>query len=139
MFCFYFFKRKTAYEMRISDWSSDVCSSDLLDDARVAGFGHRTGTEVGGHVHGVAVDPAQAALGLRALEAAFHPLLRGQVELAGHVGVGAAARERDQAAGVVRAQAVGAVPDPVLAFGLVQRVEVEQGFPLRSEEHTSEL
>src|SRR3546814_1425883 len=27
--CFFFFKRKTAYEMRISDWSSDVCSSDL--------------------------------------------------------------------------------------------------------------
>src|SRR3546814_7545444 len=29
-FCF-FFKQKTAYEMRISDWSSDVCSSDLWD------------------------------------------------------------------------------------------------------------
>src|SRR3546814_3299741 len=29
-FClFFFFKQKTAYEMRISDWSSDVCSSDL--------------------------------------------------------------------------------------------------------------
>src|SRR3546814_2669895 len=28
--CF-FFKQKTAYEMRISDWSSDVCSSDLID------------------------------------------------------------------------------------------------------------
>src|SRR3546814_10243104 len=27
--CFFFFKHKTAYEMRISDWSSDVCSSDL--------------------------------------------------------------------------------------------------------------
>src|SRR3546814_1425872 len=27
--CFFFFKQKTAYEMRISDWSSDVCSSDL--------------------------------------------------------------------------------------------------------------
>src|SRR3546814_9601713 len=27
----FFFKQKTAYEMRISDWSSDVCSSDLLD------------------------------------------------------------------------------------------------------------
>src|SRR3546814_2592024 len=27
--CFLFFKQKTAYEMRISDWSSDVCSSDL--------------------------------------------------------------------------------------------------------------
>src|SRR3546814_9956307 len=30
MFFFFFFKQKTAYEMRISDWSSDVCSSDLL-------------------------------------------------------------------------------------------------------------
>src|SRR3546814_1291639 len=29
-FFFLFFKQKTAYEMRISDWSSDVCSSDLL-------------------------------------------------------------------------------------------------------------
>src|SRR3546814_5100695 len=28
-FCCFFFKQKTAYEMRISDWSSDVCSSDL--------------------------------------------------------------------------------------------------------------
>src|SRR3546814_10762439 len=27
---FFFFKQKTAYEMRISDWSSDVCSSDLM-------------------------------------------------------------------------------------------------------------
>src|SRR3546814_2335256 len=39
--CF-FFKQKTAYEMRISDWSSDVCSSDLLtenpDEAVDAGF-----------------------------------------------------------------------------------------------------
>src|SRR3546814_6884383 len=30
----FFFKQKTAYEMRISDWSSDVCSSDLLLEAR---------------------------------------------------------------------------------------------------------
>src|SRR3546814_20057095 len=30
MFVFFFFKQKTAYEMRISDWSSDVCSSDLV-------------------------------------------------------------------------------------------------------------
>src|SRR3546814_2908910 len=38
VFCF-FFKQKTAYEMRISDWSSDVCSSDLLHrwSAGVAG------------------------------------------------------------------------------------------------------
>src|SRR3546814_16257147 len=39
---FFFFKQKTAYEMRISDWSSDVCSSDLEQvtlDAIVAAFG----------------------------------------------------------------------------------------------------
>src|SRR3546814_14900414 len=29
-YLFFFFKQKTAYEMRISDWSSDVCSSDLV-------------------------------------------------------------------------------------------------------------
>src|SRR3546814_9370768 len=29
MWCVFFFKQKTAYEMRSSDWSSDVCSSDL--------------------------------------------------------------------------------------------------------------
>src|SRR3546814_9019338 len=34
--CFVFFKQETAYEMRISDWSSDVCSSDLtLDQAQI--------------------------------------------------------------------------------------------------------
>src|SRR3546814_2301456 len=31
LFLFFFFKQKTAYEMRISDWSSDVCSSDLAE------------------------------------------------------------------------------------------------------------
>src|SRR3546814_10966733 len=31
-FVFFFFKQKTAYEMRISDWSSDVCSSDLNEN-----------------------------------------------------------------------------------------------------------
>src|SRR3546814_1863108 len=30
LLCVFFFKQKTAYEMRISDWSSDVCSSDLF-------------------------------------------------------------------------------------------------------------
>src|SRR3546814_1315514 len=37
--CIFFFKQKTAYEMRISDWSSDVCSSDLSKEslARICG------------------------------------------------------------------------------------------------------
>src|SRR3546814_8443826 len=37
MLCsFFFFKQKTAYEMRISDWSSDVCSSDLIAERGIA-------------------------------------------------------------------------------------------------------
>src|SRR3546814_6906154 len=37
MCCFFFFKQTTAYEMRISDWSSDVCPSDLpLENRRRA-------------------------------------------------------------------------------------------------------
>src|SRR3546814_2441499 len=37
-YCFFFFKQKTAYEMRISDWSSDVCSSDLEADREGVGL-----------------------------------------------------------------------------------------------------
>src|SRR3546814_2888322 len=36
---FFFFKQKTAYDMRISDWSSDVCSSDLHNQRAIFGFG----------------------------------------------------------------------------------------------------
>src|SRR3546814_5648559 len=41
----FFFKQKTAYEMRISDWSSDVCSSDLVAGAR---GGERSAEEAAG-------------------------------------------------------------------------------------------
>src|SRR3546814_2950456 len=57
---FFFFKQKTAYEMRISDWSSDVCSSDLIVGARKAGCGwadpraRGVGQPIG---HRVGVDP----------------------------------------------------------------------------------
>src|SRR3546814_6248675 len=37
MWFVFFFKQKTAYEMRISDWSSDVCSSDLTEPAPADG------------------------------------------------------------------------------------------------------
>src|SRR3546814_9898010 len=40
---FFFFKQKTAYEMRISDWSSDVCSSDLLSAPECADRRPRAG------------------------------------------------------------------------------------------------
>src|SRR3546814_3913031 len=49
----FFFKQKTAYEMRISDWSSDVCSSDLQDmvELRIAHMGvdlRRVADDAGG-------------------------------------------------------------------------------------------
>src|SRR3546814_5331829 len=52
MFCGFFFKQKTAYELRISDWSSDVCSSDLINggtgnDYLQAGAGNDTVTQTG--------------------------------------------------------------------------------------------
>src|SRR3546814_7515989 len=100
--CFLFFKQKTAYEMRISDWSSDVCSSDLLADRAVAGA-------EGERPHG-------AALGLRP---GPHPAPGGalreadglsrRAELAGRVAPGhqgrdlaSPAAQRIQAAGSVR-------------------------------------
>src|SRR3546814_6283865 len=48
--CFFFFKQKTAYEMRISDWSSDVCSSDLGNvDCRFAADEHDAAPASGCH------------------------------------------------------------------------------------------
>src|SRR3546814_3364612 len=55
---FFFFKHKTAYEMRISDWSSDVCSSDLNDDRnrrysdQDASYDRHGGSNTGGHGYG---------------------------------------------------------------------------------------
>src|SRR3546814_16012934 len=70
---FCFFKRKTAYEMRISDWSSDVCSSDLGLLRSVAsrcetpfGAANRGGASKAGHgVPGFRAVPAQNRAGER--------------------------------------------------------------------------
>src|SRR3546814_15803973 len=53
---FFFFKQKTAYEMRISDWSSDVCSSDL--DFR---FGGADANVIGGDRHVAGAEQAETA------------------------------------------------------------------------------
>src|SRR3546814_6979940 len=62
---FFFFKQKTAYEMRISDWSSDVCSSDLFPEidhnprakAIRAAIKHTPGQTVSLRVNGKPADP----------------------------------------------------------------------------------
>src|SRR3546814_1818656 len=60
---FFFFKQKTAYEMRISDWSSDVCSSDL--PSRTLGLSRRRRAGVAA-VAGwrVALEPAPGNAGV---------------------------------------------------------------------------
>src|SRR3546814_5794918 len=93
---FFFFKQKTAYEMRISDWSSDVCSSDLVDprDHLYIGLAHQRNGEVGRrsaeHVgeqdHTLAavdpcgggryVGPARLHVVIRADTDRLHPFLR---------------------------------------------------------------
>src|SRR3546814_4759089 len=54
---FFFFKQKTAYELRISDWSSDVCSSDLR------GILRRHGVQCLSSGHRVDLPPAPYPLG----------------------------------------------------------------------------
>src|SRR3546814_8963229 len=78
----FFFKQKTAYEMRISDWSSDVCSSDLFrvdrfeayrDDVRYAG---RTNIQpvAEGVRHLLAKTHLPVVLRQRAFEAGTHEI-----------------------------------------------------------------
>src|SRR3546814_2241221 len=82
----FFFKKKTAYEMRISDWSSDVCSSDLLQV--MAGFT----ADLHGRMGGCAVVVEQ----------------QHQHAVMGAVGIPLHQRERDRGAGV--ASVAGFVP-----------------------------
>src|SRR3546814_5732680 len=67
-FFFFFFKQKTAYEMRISDWSSDVCSSDLCEGGAAAGsschLSHPESTPRQDQHHRLqALEPARRAVG----------------------------------------------------------------------------
>src|SRR3546814_8950361 len=60
MFLFFFFKQKTAYEMRISDWSSDVCSSDLSG----AVTADRHHGRVAAEARGIGCGPSEGVLGI---------------------------------------------------------------------------
>src|SRR3546814_2461648 len=70
-FCiFFFFKQKTAYEMRISDWSSDVCSSDLYTEKEPDALGLATDGFVDPFHHATLQRPSygvQSRLDYRAL------------------------------------------------------------------------
>src|SRR3546814_290062 len=109
--CFvFFFKQKTAYEMRISDWSSDVCSSDLQ---AVYGFGGRTLGSVD------AVPDCQ----LKVIQAL---LFKG-----GHIGHDAKALRSCQSVGLERARLdVGAGGNRLVAYQInVSGDKILQGGP----------
>src|SRR3546814_1687433 len=129
---FVFFKQKTAYEMRISDWSSDVCSSDLRDqpvlparqDAEELGPGRAGQARVRG------ID--------RRDEACRHarrtdPVPRRTAELPG---AGQAEDRREPQGGPRVRPGAGAGGDPA-AQGRDRALRAGRRF--RSEEHTSEL
>src|SRR3546814_1061843 len=120
---FFFFKQKTAYEMRISDWSSDVCSSDL-------GLGGDLGAGIGflfGDAPVTQVVERDRRAGHRAddmIARAQHPKAVGHIVEPG--GAGGVRHQHGQS----------------LAWKCPQRHNNDgwSGFlPARSEEHTSEL
>src|SRR3546814_3410410 len=129
---FFFFKQKTAYEMRISDWSSDVCSSDLQCDE-----------------HGVACGVAEIIIdrleivGVDEQQRKTAAARRSGVDAPRELFIeGGAVRHRGQR--VVR-RAVGEHRVFVFHMALPALQFVEQGIDVaaqpvqRSEEHTTEL
>src|SRR3546814_9347469 len=84
---FFFFKQKTAYEMRISDWSSDVCSSDLalVEPQRQRGGDEKAARlDAGQHVGLVAMDDLRETVhrglpGLRVRQQIGRASCRGRV------------------------------------------------------------
>src|SRR3546814_9927471 len=116
---FFFFKQKTAYEMRISDWSSDVCSSDLLasGDARIILEPDRMRSAAPGERHRRLMLAGHHDLGFRGRRP-LHVLVLFEMEK-----VGSENAEDRLRRGVGREAAP-------------QHEDVER---IRSEEHTSEL
>src|SRR3546814_7592941 len=121
--CFFFFKQKTAYEMRISDWSSDVCSSDLH---LLLGIDP---TELGGAPFALAANSG-ITLWASQLDLRFHPNARVYVLpcIAGHVGA--------DTAGVILSESPHKTDKMTLVVDVGTNAEIVLG---RSEEHTSEL
>ena len=101
-----------------------------LHNARIAGLGHRAGTEIGVEDDRVVVDIARIGLGVGEREAVLQERLRGQVEFADDMGVAAVAREKDKTALEVAGTA-RTLPYPVLVLALRKLVDVDDRFPFR--------
>src|SRR3546814_1810485 len=109
MFDVFFFKQKTAYEMRISDWSSDVCSSDLIETVA-----HNTPDKI----HTIVIDPATGLMPHHGRAVAAALALEGDL-----------ARQA--------AKVLAGLYNAFLATD-AEQIEINP-LAVRSEEHTSEL
>src|SRR3546814_3272295 len=127
---FFFFKQKTAYEMRISDWSSDVCSSDLDLRESVAKVRQALGLpEAAADGYRRVADYREKALGARA-----EPTLRARAEQASAMLLAAQPKPALALLQKTLSDASALPPDDPLRI----RLEMEHA-SARSEEHTSEL
>src|SRR3546814_5612679 len=123
---FFFFKQKTAYEMRISDWSSDVCSSDLVKILKPLALPQgRLGLLKLGDLSGPACQAVRAAL-LTVYSRTYAGKIFQSFRSALAQSVESGLLAADPAAGMRIVTAS--------RFGADERVEIP-----RSEEHTSEL
>src|SRR3546814_7394279 len=162
---FFFFKQKTAYEMRISDWSSDVCSSDLWDCTLEERKGPYLAVRLGfrqvrslANVHGAAIVGARGAMPFDCIEAVWRRsgVPRAAIErIAEADGFACLAEDRRQ--GVWKVRGLGEAPLPLFSAAdareasfspeglepetrlrpMTEGREVIEDY--RSEEHTSEL
>src|SRR3546814_7941457 len=135
---FFFFKQKTAYEMRISDWSSDVCSSDLVPDTHASERRQLTAViEENGirrEIRGSGNGPIAAFVAALRNDCGLEIKVHDYHEHA--IGAGADAR----AVAYVEAEAA----DGRITWGVGQHPNIvvaclEAVVSARSEEHTSEL
>src|SRR3546814_8190516 len=131
VFVFFFFKQKTAYELRISDWSSDVCSSDLAVAA--ARRAHDNWSLAGGAFRAERLE--RAADLLEEQDALFLGLA---IDEAGKTLVDAVAEVRE-AVDFLRYYAGQARADFTYPVALPGPTGERNELMLRSEEHTSEL
>src|SRR3546814_8742101 len=133
----FFFKQKTAYEMRISDWSSDVCSSDLRQFVQPRAEQHEgrgTGLVLGDVAQ---LDPLAAGGGGRIrLQRAFEPAVEDAGRYALRPGGAGFEGDADQ---VVQPLAGGGGDGHDRHAAYLRKAVGQRLLDARSEEHTSEL
>src|SRR3546814_6102530 len=149
-FFFFFFKQKTAYEMRISDWSSDVCSSDLAgfeperDACRRKRRDHRRACAGGPDRSGFcAVRPAVRSRAPQALRESrlHHGILRSRKERQETMVLGHRLREPSQGRQLPRAKnetAITVTAHSIVIMCAPRALDPGSVRLGRSEEHTSE-